>query len=119
MENKKGFIKVRAAKMMKDEYRKERHSDGTFTPTDEFLKMVNKQEAYFREKIITHINDVIPYNWGVYFTPFTDTKYEARIYCETNNEYDMIVNIIKDKIDKELIWQYMRYGTVNDIDSQF
>ena len=54
--NRKGFIKVGSAIMMKPEYVIERLPNGNFIPYAEFLDILNRQTEEYREPIITFIN---------------------------------------------------------------
>ena len=116
--NKKGLIKVKSALMMKPEYVKVRHPDASFTPSSEFNEMIIDSDERFRSAVITFINDAVSNEWAVIFTPFVKDIFDARIYCEIE-DYDTIVNIIKERLSDVRFHQYYLEGTVNDIDNQW
>lgn len=87
--NKKGFIKVSSSVLMDGhpEYIVKRNEDATFEPSQGFLDKMYYQNEKFREPVITFIKDVVPYDWGVIFTPYTDEIFDVNIYCNTVEEY--------------------------------
>jgi len=116
--NKKGFVKVRSAIMLNNKDIIEHLDNGKFIPTDDFNERINEQTPEFREPIITFINDVIPYNWGIFFTPHTDSIFDAHIYCENENEFLLIVDIIKDKLKHKVFKEFYNKRSVSQIDTQ-
>ena len=115
--NRIGFIKVGSHIMMKSEYVIERLPNGNFIPSEEFLDKIYRQTEEFREPIITFINDVIPYNWAISFTPFTEELFEANIFCETCEQFYIIVNIIKEKLPNKRFYDFLYKGKVSYIDN--
>lgn len=114
-----GRIKVQSAVMMKSEYIKERVSNGKFIPSQEMLDKLYDQTPEFREPIITFINDLVGDNWAVWFTPFTDEKFDVRIYCDSPDDYDKIVGVIREKLSHKEFQSFFRAGMVSDIDNQW
>lgn len=115
--NRKGFIKVGSALLMKPEYVIERLQNGNFIPSADFLDKLIQQTEEFREPIITFINDVIPYDWAISFTPFTEDLFEANIFCETHEQFYVIVNIIKQKLPNKQFYDFLYKGKVDYIDN--
>ncbi len=116
--NRKGFIKVGSAIMMKPEYVIERLPNGNFIPSAEFLDLLNRQTEEYREPIITFINDVIPYDWAISFTPFTEELFEANIFCDTYEQFFIIVNIIKERLPNKKFYDFLYKGKVSYIVNQ-
>lgn len=117
MGNKIGFIKIRSNLMMKPEYVKKRHPNASFTPSTEFSNMVWDSNERFREPIITFIDELIKNDWAIMFTPYTDTLYDAHIYCESEGDFEIIVGVIKDKLKDIKFNEYYMKGSVNKIDT--
>ncbi len=105
--------------MMKPKYIKHRNANGSFIPSDEFDDMIIDSDERFRAAVITFINDEIKNDWAVIFTPFVKDIYDVRIFCDTNEEYKTIVNIVKDRLRNETFNDFILEGNTNDIDSRY
>jgi|GEM_PF-2428763 len=115
MDEKKVFFKVKSALMMKDEYVIERHKNASFTPSAKFNDMIIESDEKFRSAVLTFIDDVLTDEWAVRFTPFTDEKFDVRIFCNSDDDFKAIKKVILERLPNENFHSFIKEGSVSDI----
>jgi hypothetical protein len=116
--HRKNFLKVQSSIMMKEGYIIKRNADGTFWPTNEFRDNVTESDEKFREQIITFINDAVGDDWAVRFSPFTEDKFDVRIYADSIPIFHQIIQIIKERLHSTSFYDFMWQGPVSNIAPQ-
>ena len=108
----KGFIKVGSELMLRQEDIIGYDENAKLISTPEFKERLYEQTPEFREPIITFINDIIPYNWAVCFTPHADISFDVNIYCENVSEARQIEAIIQDKLKDKIFEKFYYKGSL-------
>lgn len=77
--------------------------------------MITESDERFREAVITFINDAIITEWAVRFTPFIKDRYDVRIYCDTAEDYETIMRIVKERLPNEKFHFFILEGNLTGI----
>lgn len=109
------YIRVRVSKII---YYKREYDivNGERIYHPDFITKLQDEDADFREPIITFINDAVgTHNWAVHFGEFIENKkFDVSIFCETDEDYFIIRDIIRERITKYNFNFFARRGRLSD-----